>query len=58
MLSTREVQELVNYYSKFGGMNYAKMAAEEPDIEGVGDHLLWGLIRSGTVSGSSRYPVL
>lgn len=37
---TQEVQELVNYDSKFGEMNYAKMAAKEPDIEGEGDHLL------------------
>lgn len=45
-------------------MNYAKMAANEPDIEGEGDHLLWwrgvgwGVIRSGPISGSSWDPVL
>lgn len=30
----------MNYDSEFGEMNYAKMAAKEPDIEGEGDHLL------------------
>lgn len=44
-------------------MNYAKMAASEPDIEGEGDHLLWWweggeLIRFGPISGSSWDPVL
>lgn len=42
--------------AKVGEMNYAKMAANRPDIEGEGDHLLWELVRSAPIPGSSWSP--